>query len=290
MGNNRRAAGTEGALTRDRDVSSSQPADTSFAAAPTARRINAERIVLFGWSRAILMQLAHPLVAAGVHEHSSFRQGPTRAATRLHQTVKAMLALTFGDRARSGAALEGIRAIHRRVHGTLAESAGRYPAGTRYSAEDPQLVLWVHATLLDSLPLAYERLVAPLTAAERDRYCEESAAVAIALGAPASDVPRTRAATSRYLERMMMSDAIVVSDEARLLAHAVLRPSLRIATGPVGAWNQLLTVGWLPPELRRQYGFSWSDDDERRLARVSRWLRRSRSLMPQRVALWRAAR
>jgi uncharacterized protein (DUF2236 family) len=112
-------------------------ATESLPSAPTARRINGERIVLLGWSRAILMQLAHPLVAAGVHDHSTFRHGPLTAATRLHETVKAMLALTFGDAQRSGAALDGIRAIHHRVHGALSHSIGPYLAGSRYSAEDP---------------------------------------------------------------------------------------------------------------------------------------------------------
>src|SRR5205814_3480852 len=97
-----------------------------------AHRLNGERAVLFGWSRAILLQLAHPLIAAGVANHSSFRQGPFTAAARLHHTVRAMLALTFGTEAKRDAALAGIMAIHRRVHGTLEESVGPFPAGTPY--------------------------------------------------------------------------------------------------------------------------------------------------------------
>src|SRR5688572_32830582 len=112
---------------------------------PISRQINAERLMLLGWSRAILLQLAHPLVAAGVADHSSFRDGGLAAAKRLHLTVKAMLALSFGDEHSRAAALDGIRTIHRRVHGHIAAQAGRFPAGTPYSAEDPDLVLWVHA-------------------------------------------------------------------------------------------------------------------------------------------------
>src|SRR5688572_4623560 len=74
-----------------------------------AHRVNAERVVLLGWGRAILMQLAHPLVAAGVYEHSSFRATPWAAASRLHATVRAMLALTFGTDAEREHALHGIR-------------------------------------------------------------------------------------------------------------------------------------------------------------------------------------
>ena len=143
-------------------------ATSARAASPVARRINAERLMLLGWARAILLQLAHPLVAAGVADHSSFRDGPLASARRLHHTVRSMLALTFGDDAGRDLALDGIRTIHRRVNGTLRTAVGRFPQGTRYSAEDPDLVLWVHVTLLDSIPLVYERLIAPLTDAERD--------------------------------------------------------------------------------------------------------------------------
>ena len=113
-------------------------------------RVNAERIVLLGWARAILLQLAHPLVAAGVFDHSGFRGTPYAAASRLYHTVHAMLSLTFGDEAARQQTIEGIRAIHRRVNGVLQETTGPYPAGTRYSAEDPALVLWVHTTLIES--------------------------------------------------------------------------------------------------------------------------------------------
>src|SRR5918996_1999556 len=108
-------------------------------------RVNSERVVLLGWSPAILMQLAHPLIAAGVLQHSTFHGGAFAAVARLHHTVSAMLSLTFGDQERRAAALSGIKAIHRRVHGTLPVSAGLFPAGTAYSAEDPALLLWVHA-------------------------------------------------------------------------------------------------------------------------------------------------
>src|SRR5688572_1143257 len=147
-----------------------------------ARRINGERVVVLGWTRAILMQLAHPLIAAGVFEHSRFRESPWSAAERLHSTIQAMLALTFGTEAASMRALEGIRTIHRRVNGQLRTTVGRFPVGTPYSAEDPTLVRWVHLTLLESLPLAYEALVGPLEPGDRDAYCAESAEVAISLG------------------------------------------------------------------------------------------------------------
>lgn len=255
-----------------------------------SRRINAERLMLLGWSRAILLQLAHPLVAAGVAGHSTFRAGRLSAALRLHHTVRAMLALTFGDARARAAALEGIRAIHRRVHGRLPHDAGRFPAGTPYSAEDPDLVLWVHATLLDSMPLIYEHAVAPLTAGERDAYCAEAAAVALDLGARDAEVPRTWLALRRYLDRMHASGAIDVSPQARDLASAVLAPPFARLIAPAAWMNRLVTAGLLPERVRQQYGFAWSGTRDRTLRRVMATLRGARRVMPPAIALWPEAK
>jgi uncharacterized protein (DUF2236 family) len=251
-----------------------------------AARVNSERVVLLGWSRAILLQLAHPLVAAGVADHSSFRDGRFAAARRLHLTVSAMLELTFGGEERRAAALEGILAIHRRVHGHLAAAAGRFAAGTPYSAEDPDLVLWVHATLLDSIPLIFDRVVHPLTPSERDAYCAEAASVAIDLGAREGDVPRNWQALGAYLEQMYASGSIAVSPQARELAAAVLAPPFAPLVAPVAWINHLVTVGLLPPHVREQYGFRWTPKDERSLARVSAGIHALRRMTPAALALW----
>ena len=254
-----------------------------------AERINAERIVLAGWSRAILLQLAHPLVAAGVSDHSRFSGGLLSASIRLHHTVGAMRRLTFGTDAQAQAALAGIMAIHRHVQGTLPAAAGPFPAGARYSAEDPALVLWVHATLLESLPLVYEALVAPLSDDDRDAWCRESAPVARALGA-GDDVPVSWRALQDYLARMRASGQIVVSDTARALAAEVLSPRLAGLVAPARALNQLVTAGLLPPDIRAQYGFAWTARDDRRLQRALRWLRRLRGVTPDLLAHWPDAR
>jgi uncharacterized protein (DUF2236 family) len=252
--------------------------------------INAERLMLLAWARAILLQLAHPLIAAGVSEHSTFRGGPLRAAARLHHTVRAMLALTFGSADQQRGAIDGIMTIHRRVHGTLREAVGRFPAGTPYSAEDPALVLWVHATLLDSIPLVYDRLVRPLSTAERDTYCDEAAWVAIALGAGAQDVPRSWAATQAYLEEMYRSGSIAVGSDARELAAAVLAPPLSTFIAPVAWANRLVTVGLLPEPLRRGYGFGWSDSRQRSLDRCLSAIAGARAITPRVLAWWPEAR
>ena len=255
-----------------------------------ARRINAERVVLFGWSRAILLQLSHPLIAAGVAEHSSFRGGPFTAAARLHHTVRAMLSLTFGTPVAREETLERIRGIHSRVRGRLATTAGPFPAGTPYFADDPDLLLWVHATLLDSIPLVYEHLVAPLSAAERDAYCDEAADTAIALGARPAEVPRTWADLRTYVEATYQSGRLVVSEQAGQVATAVLAPRMAWLIAPAAAANRLVTVGLLPDALRRQFGFSWSEGEERRLRTVLRAIHATRRLVPGQLPFWPEAR
>src|SRR5262249_17475700 len=150
--------------------------------------IAGERIALLSWPRAILLQLAHPLIASGVAQHSGFRSSPFR---RLHSTVTTMRQLTFGSDEAAAAALGRILGIHDRVNGTWRAEVGPHPEGARYSAHGPALVLWVHATLLDSHVRLLEPILRPFAPEERDRYCREAATLAVALGATPDAVPRT---------------------------------------------------------------------------------------------------
>ena len=143
-----------------------------------------------------------------------------------------MLALSFGTDAEREYALHGIRTIHTRVNGRLPEAVGVFPAGAAYSAEDPALVLWVHLTLIESIPLAYERFVGPVSDQERDSYCAESAWVATALGARPADVPVTWGHASEQLARMYASGTLRVGSQARALSGfqsipATLQPRSR---------------------------------------------------------------
>jgi uncharacterized protein (DUF2236 family) len=254
------------------------------------RRINSERVVLLGWSRAILLQIAHPLVAAGVVQHSSFRGGALQAAIRLHHTVSAMLALMFGDADRRAAAIARIRAIHTTVNGQLAVDAGPWRAGTPYSAEDPALLLWVHATLLDSTADIYQRVVAPLAAAELDALCVEAAPLLHELGGDAQTTPMRWGALQEYLSSVYASRTLALTDDARQLGHAVLSPRAGGVPVPLSGLQQLVTIGLLPPDIRRAYGFEWTVARERRFERALRTLRRIRRHTPAAVAQWRMAR
>ncbi|HEY4909853.1 MAG TPA: oxygenase MpaB family protein, partial [Methylomirabilota bacterium] len=163
-------------------------------AARTTWKLHREVVLLAGWGRAILLQLAHPMVAQGVADHSGFAEDSWGRVGRLRRTLAAMLALTFGTPEESAGAAAAINRIHDRVHGQLAEAAGPFASSAKYSAHDPALLAWVHATLLDTFLITYERFVAPLTPAERDRYCREASIAAPRLGVPAHVLPCTASA------------------------------------------------------------------------------------------------
>jgi uncharacterized protein (DUF2236 family) len=178
------------------------------------------------------------------------------------------------------------------VHGQLKTATRRFPEGTPYSAEDPDLVLWVHATLLESVPMAYEHFVRPLTVAERDTYCADAAPIAIALKARSDEVPRTWAEARAYLDRMYGSGTLEVTEQARMLARAVLSPPAAAAliAGPATWTNRIVTLGMLPPQIRRQYRFDWTRVDQRTFRVLVPALRSMRRVMPRVVTEWPEAR
>jgi uncharacterized protein (DUF2236 family) len=243
-------------------------------------KINREALVIAGWGRAILMQLAHPSIAAGIDAHSSFRGSLRASVRRLYSTVAAMLSLTFGDTDEVINAAAGIHVIHDRVRGVQ-------PA---YSAHDPELQRWVHATLLDSIPLTFERLVGPLTPRERDRYCLEAAIMEPLLGMPSGLLPRSTASLDDYLRQMYTGGALVVTDRSRSLARAVLYPPQWRLVWPAFRVIQLMTIGSLPPPLREAYGFEWRPRDDRSLSRWVMVIRIMRRALPGFMCQWPMAR
>jgi uncharacterized protein (DUF2236 family) len=299
-------------MCEDRDVNGRTPAPDSFQrhlAAVRARlreselgragpdsvswKINREAIVVAGWGRAILLQLAHPAVAAGVHGHSSFRGSLFSSLRRLRSTVGAMLSLTFGDQERMIATAAGINAIHDRVGGRIPSSlkvrrAGE--SGEAYSAHDPDLQRWVHATLLESIPLTYELLVGPLTRDERDRYCAEAAIMEPLLGLPAGWLPRDASQLDTYLRGMLSGGCLAVTDTSRALARAVLYPPQWQVVWPAFRATQLLTIGMLPESIRQAYGFAWRERDARAFARWTTLLRTTIRVLPPFAREWPMAR
>ncbi len=257
---------------------------------PVARKINREGVVLLGWGRAILLQVAHPLVAAGVAQFSPFDKDARSYVRRVQRTVGGMLAITFGPPEVARATIDRINEIHTRVHGTLDRQVGVFPAGTRYSASDPELLLWVHATLVESMILTYEKLVAPLRPSEKDDFCAEAGMTARQLGVPHHMIPNRFVDLVDYISSMYSSGQIFVHDDARKLAEALLRPPLGPAAGPMSHISRLVTIGLLPRHIRDGYGFTWDRKRDRGYRTFMSIVKRTRWLLPAMLREWPVAR
>ena len=242
-------------------------------------RVNGEAVLLLGGGRALLLQVAHPGVAAGVAEFSNYRDDPW---TRLYRTLDTTLSIVFGDRHTSQTASDRLDRIHERVQGI--DDRGR-----PYRALDPALLLWVHATLIDTSLTIYTRYVAQLTPTELDRYYEEMKTLGQAYSIPSCAMPADYAAFRGYWESML-TDGLRVTDTTRDVAEAVLRPDLSPLAWPAVEFLRLVTVGTLPARLRNELDLPWGPARERALAGSQLALRRLMPVLPALVRRFPRAR
>ena len=222
-----------------------------------AWKVLAEPVAFLGGGRAVLLQVAHPKVGAGVEEHSTYASDPW---ARLFRTIDVMAKLSFASPEVSEHQARLLDAMHKKVVGTTED-------GEPYDALDPALLLWVWATLVDTGLLMYEAVFPPLTTAERAQYYEEWKLVAYGCGVPRGECPDSWVDFRSYVDRVISED-LRVTRAARSVAHATMVPPLpwplnRISARP----QQLVTSGTFPPSLRAGFGFSW---DERRAGQL-RW-------------------
>jgi len=258
------------------------PDEPLFPPDSVLRRLSSESALMLGGGRALLLQLAHPLVAAGVAAHSGFRQDPL---LRLERTMDLMLALVLGDQQQARAMLRRFHAAHVPIRGALAEEAGKYRPGTPYTAADPALRLWVLATLIDTTLLAYEQFVAPLTPGERTRFYADSLVFARRMGLGAGVMPPTLEAFQAYMAGMLHGDTLVVNAAARDLAQAVLHPQVGLVPRMGIRVAGFVAAGLLPPWMRSAYGLPWDARRQRALDTLSRTLRTIHPVLPRAIRL-----
>ena len=241
-----------------------------FGPGSLAWRIDREVVVLAGGSCALLMQAAHPVVAAGVFEHSTYATDPFG---RLRRTLSTSFDVVFGSRSRAEAAIRRVNGIHHAVHGERADDA------TPYTALDPEALLWVHATLVDTALRVYGRFVASLSTAEEQAYHAEAAVVAGRLGVPSSILPATIGELRTWMAGMITDGRVRVTPDAREIARTVLYPRPWL---PRIAWEaaHLVSIATLPDELRRQYGLPWSPARDRGVDTLAALARRVLPYVP----------
>jgi uncharacterized protein (DUF2236 family) len=225
--------------------------DGYFSPESVIRRVGDTPVTaLLGGGTAVLLQVAHPLVAAGVADHSSYDKDVWR---RLIRTLRALYLITYGSKAEAEDAAQAVRAAHVRVTGTTSVQLGIFPPGTAYSAEDPELMLWVHATLVHASLCAYQRFERELSPAEEENYYREMAIVARLFGTPADVIPATLADLRDYFSAQIDGAVITVTEPARQIARAIYRSPLRGPMRVVTPAHRLATTAQLPPRLRQEY-------------------------------------
>jgi uncharacterized protein (DUF2236 family) len=225
-----------------------------FGERSVIRRVMGERVVAFSGARSLLMQAAHPLAVAGLLAHSDSLEEPYE---RLARTAQVMNAITFGSRAEADRLTAGVRAMHRRVRGALPEAVGIYPAGTPYRADDPELLMWILYTLIDSASLFYTVYVGGLNRLQRRALWEDYKVVGELFGLGLAQMPDTLEELHDYGREMLKGERLCVGEWARRRARKiVLEPPVPVRLRPVLETVNFVTIALLPDEIRRQYGFS----------------------------------
>lgn len=245
--------------------------DGYFAPESVIRRIGNSPLTPFlGGGPAVLLQVAHPLVAAGVVLHSDYRRDLWR---RLAQTLRALYLIAYGTKAEADREGEAVQAVHAHVHGKTDVQLGPFPPGTSYSASDPELMLWVHATLVEASSTVYHRFVRALSGEEQERYYQEMAVVARLFGTPDSVIPRSLAEFRDYFAAQIAGDTITVTSPAKEVAAVIFEARLPTPMRLLVPAHRLSTAGLLPPRLRREYGLRWSRLDRLALPLAARSVR-----------------
>lgn len=245
--------------------------DGYFAPESPIRRIGNTPLTPFlGGGPAVLLQVAHPLVAAGVVQHSDFRNDLWR---RLIRTLGALYLITYGSKEEADRAGEAVQAVHDRVRGETTSRLGRFPPGTPYSASDPELQLWVHATLVENSLAAYQRFVRRLAGDEQERYYREMAVVARLFGVPEHVLPPSLPDFHEYFAAQIAGDTITVTPPARAVAEVIVEARLPAPMRVLVPAHRLATAGLLPERLRREYGLRWSAIHELALPLAARSMR-----------------
>ena len=250
-------------------------------------RVNREGFILLGGGAALLQQVAHPLVAAGVAEHSNFTQAPLR---RLSRTLTAMHSIIYGPRPVALAAARGVNRAHDAVRGVLKEDTPNYPAGTPYRASEPELLLWVHATLVRTALFTYEQFMPRLSADERDAYYRDSQRLGHLLGLKPAEMPADFPAFERYYEGMISGGELALTPTVARLADQILYPPISWVPRVAGDVLSVATAALLPAQLRELYGLKWSRRRQFAWRAARRSLKEALPYVPDMVRAGRRAR
>jgi uncharacterized protein (DUF2236 family) len=247
-----------------------------------ARRVHGERAVglLYG-QRALLIGALEPLTYTGTMLSTTSGDRPFQ---RLARTAKIQETILLGTREEADKALAVVQRLHERVKGTLSEAAGAHPAGTSYSAFDPELMLWTLAVIADSGRAMYEAMVRPLSAAEREELWQDYVRFGELFGLPRSEVPGSHREFSAWWDSQLSSPDLQATEHGLAMAPLVAfeQPVPAPARGNLVAQNHIIK-GTLPPRVREIFGIRWSKAHEASFRAMTAAHRRARHFFPRQV-------
>ena len=216
--------------------------------------------------QVLVLQVAHPVVAAGVRDHSDYRSDPW---TRLMRTVASLSIYVYGGTAGARVEAARLRSLHRSFTG--------FSDGRRYSALDPAAYAWVHATLVKAPVDAQRFFGVPLSGSELEEYYAQMCGIGRLLGVRERDLPPDWAAFERYYDSMVAGFAANPAIDTLFETIRTARKPLRWLPDswwrPVGDLQLFLVRATLPPSFRGQLGLQWTDDDQRRFDRFAACVR-----------------
>jgi uncharacterized protein (DUF2236 family) len=247
-----------------------------------ARRVHGDRSVglLYG-QRALLIGALEPLTYTGTMLSTAAGDHPF---TRLARTAKIQETVFLGTRVEADKALAAVHRLHERIKGELPEAAGAHPAGSAYSAFDPELMLWTLAVIADSGRAMYETMVRSLSDGEREALWQDYVRFGELFLLPRDSVPAT------YREFRAWFDAKIASPDLHATAHALEMAPLVAFEQPVPrharanlAIQNLAIKGTLPPRVREIFGIPWSAARESAFQAITATHRRARRAFPHRA-------
>jgi uncharacterized protein (DUF2236 family) len=249
-----------------------------FGPRSTIWRVDREAASFLGAGRALLLQLAHPWVAAAIAQHSRTLADPIG---RFHRTFGIVFSMVFGDLEHSLAAARQLHRRHTAISGTLPSSAGPYDAGSAYFANSLPALRWVWATLADTALVAYRLLFPAPSQTFCDQYYADNQGFAALFGIPQAQLPSNWLSFCAYFEEMAQSDTLTVTAEARAIAHRLLEGA--DLWFPIPRSYQALTAELLSPALREGFGLRYGEAERRSARQLIRWAQRAHPLLPGRV-------
>jgi uncharacterized protein (DUF2236 family) len=259
-------------------ASAAGPREGIFGPASMTWKVDREAAIFLGAGRALLLQLAHPWVAAAIASQSRVFADPLG---RFHRTFNVMFTMVFGSLDQALAAARRLYRRHAMVVGALPTAAGPFAVGSPYDANEVSALRWVHATLVETALLAHDLVLPPLSEAAREQYWSEARLFAALFGIPPDSLASDWKSFVAYREAMTESDVLTVSPAARDIARHIFSGAATRIGPPM--WYRAVTSGMLSDRLRTAYELPLGEAERRSASRALKWMRRTYPALPDRL-------